>query len=432
MHRASNKMSIVVTTDYHTVERDYNIFVARSNLKPEEKYPKSLVQFFGSQMTVPFYRGLSKCPHYFDDIKPGMDWNTPPPNVILTPDQEVVASSIVESVTTKRCCIVSCPPGFGKTFTTLATMAVLKKGRVMIVANRSLIIGQWISAIKTLYPLATTHLLKTEDDVNTITADFILASIQTLRNFNRLIKVDVLICDEVHALLSYKQALSLLRVSTQKLIGLSATPFRYDDYHVVIEYMFGKEMIGVPFEPRPHIVFKINTGIRYPLTYIQRGGKKLLDYNALLEEQSKDMLRTQSIIDCITQPDFAHVRWLIVVKREAHVTAFIAACGKNNVTVDQLVGSKNNYNPHAQVIVGTMAKIGTGFDEPSRNGLVIAADTLAYYTQLHGRVFRNPSEHPVIFDFVDDLYVFEKHYKTRLQTYLINNAKVYEKYLFES
>ena len=269
-------MSIFITLDYKTVESNYNVFIAKSNLNPSVKEPKPVVKFFGDKMGVPFYRGLQNSPYYFsENDQATTQWNISFPNITLRPEQEKVVKESLELIEMQRCCIISCPPGFGKTFTTLFMMYELKKGSVLIVTNRCILLKQWQKAIQEIYPSATMHVLKTKDDVSKINCDFILTSIQTLKKFNTPIDVDVLICDELHSLLSYEQTLALLLVRPQKLIGLSATPYRYDDLNTVIEWMFGPTTIGTLFEPRPHTVFKINTGIRYPIQKCSRGKKEM-------------------------------------------------------------------------------------------------------------------------------------------------------------
>ena len=112
-------------------------------------------------------------------------------------------------------------------------------------------------------------------------------------------------------------------------------------------------------------------------------------------------------------------------KYEGDWLKFIDYCKKkyncNPLDVDDLESAyalTANYmdwlheDPEAKVLIGTNSKVGTGFDHPKLNTLILAADVEEYYVQYMGRIFRTKEGTPIIFDMVDNNPTLEKHFKT--------------------
>ncbi len=66
-------------------------------------------------------------------------------------------------------------------------------------------------------------------------------------------------------------------------------------------------------------------------------------------------------------------------------------------------------------MIGTSAKIGTGFDFDKLDTLLLAADVVEYYIQFIGRIMRKDDVNPIIFDLVDNNKTLQKHYSERLK-----------------
>ena len=81
-------------------------------------------------------------------------------------------------------------------------------------------------------------------------------------------------------------------------------------------------------------------------------------------------------------------------------------------------GSAKTYNTNARILVATYSKAGVGFDNPKLDMLIVAGDVEEMFEQYLGRVFRRMDTVPIIIDMVDHFHVFEKHFQTRMLTYL--------------
>ena len=81
------------------------------------------------------------------------------------------------------------------------------------------------------------------------------------------------------------------------------------------------------------------------------------------------------------------------------------------------MGSNQEFDKKARILIGTISKIGTGFDHPSLDALMLAADVEEYFIQFLGRCMRTKEVEPIVFDLVDNYTVLKKHFNTRRSVY---------------
>ena len=75
-------------------------------------------------------------------------------------------------------------------------------------------------------------------------------------------------------------------------------------------------------------------------------------------------------------------------------------------------------------MVSTYSKAGVGFDNPKLDMLIVAGDVEEMFEQYLGRVFRRMDTVPIIIDIVDKFHVFDKHFQTRMLTYLQSGGDI--------
>ena len=197
------------------------------------------------------------------------------------------------------------------------------------------------------------------------------------------------------------------------MIGLSATPYRTDD---------SQKLFGLFFEPRalifkpllkPHTVYKVETGLKIKLTQQKKTGR--IDWGAVLQAQTESPERNALIVNIVKERPNAH--FLILSKRVEHIKAISNFLFEAGIPNECLYGSKKPNKNNLRILVGSFQKLGKGFDRADFNALILSADVEQYFVQSLGRVFRDPSVEPVIFDLVDDNFILEKHFKARAQVY---------------
>jgi len=226
--------------------------------------------------------------------------------------------------------------------------------------------------------------------------------------------IGTLVIDESHTFCSNSRVPALLATSPLYCITCSATPIRDDGMHVMIEAISGTDRI-IKISQKPFNVIRYNTGFdpEMPVNY-----DGMPNWNKLVTMMCEDPERNNLIIELVK----AHVnkdKILILTTRKEHVLLLHGLISALGIKCDYMTGTKKTYSD-SNVLVGTIKKIGTGFDEESAcadyNGiriarliLVVSIKSVALLEQVAGRVFR--SQFPEIDYLVDDNNISDKHFK---------------------
>lgn len=311
--------------------------------------------------------------------------------------------------------IVSAQPGFGKTITAIAVACELGVKTVVIV-NKIVLLNQWIQALCGFAPSAVVQVVKSRDLVlNPNASVYIVNAVNVVKHNHEFWKcVKFVIVDELHQIITNKLCIGLLRFVPVAILGLSATPYRHDDFHNAIEWFFGTDTIGSTLWHRHRYRVVETHWTPRNISYTPRG----LDWNKILEEQSLDNERNELIAkECISEVENG-ATVLILVKRIAQAKILKRLIGTRVVEpVATLVGSAKLFDKNCKVLIGTTSKIGVGFDYAPINCLIVAADVKQYFVQFLGRCMRTINVIPVIVDFRDSFNTLEKHLNARIDVY---------------
>jgi len=334
----------------------------------------------------------------------------------LRPEQINIYQNAKKMLTDNHVVMISCYPGFGKTVTTLALVCSYLMP-VVIVCHRVCLFDQWKLSIQQF--CSACQIVKLPDDAGKV-FDFAIVNIANLHKLQNLPKDFILVTDEAHLLLSEKRSHNLLKLFPRRLIGLTATPYRPDELDVLFKHFYGSNFI-VKKLFKVHDIYTIHTGIVMNERHLY--GK--LDWNYMLEQQSDNLDRHNIIVDIINI--FPETRtWLILVKRKSHGQALHdLLIKKKNRIVSLLIGNVHHYDVNCNILIGTVGKIGTGFDFPKLDSLMVAADMVQYYIQFLGRVMRT-SNVPVVVDLVDAHPIMMNHFNERRKEYLQHGGRMIE------
>lgn len=411
---------------------------------------------------------------------------------VLRDEQTSIARQLVTDLReTSGCSVFASQPGFGKTVVSIDIACQLASSTAsyaaaIILTNRNLIGDQWYDAIAKFAPSATVGVAKSNSpmpDTNFVIVNpAILQSIYdvtaaaaqqplsantshaaTITKRCSTIRTNLLIVDELHSLITPVYSRHLLGIESRYVLGLSATPYRFDEYDRAIRLFFGNVVRGDPLH-RPHFVYCIRTAFalvpRYKparrVPYYKRrggdggwgggggadgktvvfGGKSTtsdvaataaarrvgfynqLDWSYVLDAQANDRPRNEKIVETIC--DRLDRTWLILVKRVQHAKTLCAMFEQRGVDCVTLVGSTKaatvakSRSMAARVTVGTVQKLGIGYDDCRVDALCIAADVERYYVQFLGRCMRRSDVVPIVLDFVDSFAILERHFRNRL------------------
>lgn len=331
----------------------------------------------------------------------------------LRPEQVQVFNDARKLLLQQSTCMISCYTGFGKTITTIALACSLQL-KTVIVIHRVCLLEQWKSSIQTF---ASDCILKifdsecsTDDEYH-----FAIVNICNIPKFN-FKSANLVILDETHLLLSEKRSINLLKLQPVKMIGLTATPYRPDELHMLFKLFFGENYIIKKLQ-KPHVVYVVNTGLEIKE---RRLFNSKLDWNFVLEQQSSSESRNKLVKLVIDK--FKDRTWLILVKRIKHAELLKKILEKT-YKVSVLVGTTQTFDHECDILIGTVSKIGTGFDYPKLNSLIVAADMVEYYIQYLGRIMRT-KDNPIVVDFVDSHPILQYHFEKRKRVYLDHGGKI--------
>jgi superfamily II DNA or RNA helicase len=212
-----------------------------------------------------------------------------------------------------------------------------------------------------------------------------------------------LVVDEAHGFCTRASSNVLLHFVPRYLLLLTATPRRRDELDIFLDTLAPFEVSRLTF--KWHTLYRVSTSIHYET-------KSWNDYLSLVTQDNE---RNSLILRLVMS---SNEKTLILTWRQDHVLLLYQRLVDLGLTVECLYGNKNHYRD-AQVLIGTISKIGEGFDETlsddfsgiriSRLILVTTLRSERLVEQLFGRVFR--SCRPSIYVLVDDVYFCYHHWR---------------------
>lgn len=283
--------------------------------------------------------------------------------------------------------------------------------RTLIIVNKIVLMKQWEESILKFCPKAVVHRVTAKSPKKP--GDFYIMNAQNVEKKGKDFFSDVglVIVDEAHMIMAETLSRSLQHVYPRYLIGLTATPYRPDGLNILLQLYFGRHKIIRKLH-RKHIVYKVDTGF---IPKVERTLQGRVNWGSILDQQANCEARNELIINIIeSHPDR---NFLVLVKRISQGKYLIAELEKRGVSVTNLIGSNQEFESSARVLIGTCQKVGTGFDHPKLNTLILAADIQEYFIQYLGRIFRVKDSEPIVFDLVDSNGILRKHFATRQRVY---------------
>jgi len=331
---------------------------------------------------------------------------------VLREQQKEVKEEAINYLNKTGCVIISIATGLGKTITSISLASTIKL-KTLVIVNKIVLIKQWEESIIKVCPDAKVQKLTSKSKFDNDCDFYIMNAINVSKMSKTFFKnIGVLICDEVHLLLAETLSKSLQNVCPRYLIGLSATPNRLDGLEVLLNIYFGDNKIIRELK-REHIVYKVNTGIKIPMEICETTGK--VDWNKILQIQSENEERNDIIIKIIQK--FKDRTFLVLCKRVEQANYLVKKLRMIDEYVDDLVGSKQDFDKNARILVGISSKVGTGFDWPKLDALILANSVKDFFIQILGRIFRKEYTIPIVFDLLDSNHILTKHFKDRLEVY---------------
>ncbi len=326
--------------------------------------------------------------------------------------QSEVKNDVIQHLNRTHSVLLSLHVGWGKSV--FALYIACKLGMpIMLVTHRLVLVRQWMDLAATVTDAECCFLTSSPKSFSR-TAQFYFINACNIAKIPADIRarIGVVIVDEVHLICAEARFTGFFHLQPRYMIGLSATPYRNDGLTVLIDRYFGTACIERALV-RPHTVHVVRTGLSLDF---KLGWDGRMDWNSVLGAQAENPRRNQLMVDIVC--NISTLNFLILVKRVEHGRALANALMVRGVTVTDLLGTNQTYDPLARVLIATTQKLEAGFSHDKLDAFIIATDIESYFIQYLGRVFRRVDSRPIIFDFVDAAPgVLYKHFKTREAVY---------------
>lgn len=284
--------------------------------------------------------------------------------------------------------------------------------KTLIIVNKIVLMKQWEESILKFCDNAIVQRLTTKSKYNENSDYYIMNAINVPKKDKDFFSdIGLVIVDEAHLIMAESLSKSLGRIFPRYLIALTATPYRPDGLDILLSLFFGEKKIIRKLH-REHTVYKIETGFK-PLVKLANNGR--VNWGALLDSQANDVDRNNFIVKLVKK--YKDRTFLILTKRITQGNFLLERFIEENESVTSLLGSQQDFNNDARILIGTCQKCGVGFDHPKLDTLLLACDLQEYFIQYLGRVFRRKDVKPIIFDIVDNNGILKKHFTSRRIVY---------------
>jgi superfamily II DNA or RNA helicase len=240
--------------------------------------------------------------------------------------------------------------------------------------------------------------------------------------------IGVVVYDEAHTFCTEGRKNCLLGITPTFVIAASATMHRPDDMIGMMHAVVGEHAV-VEISQKPFKVYKYNTGIVIPIVKNAMGK---VDYSKVISAQVESDERNGLVCNLVEQHSADKI--LIMCKYKKHVETLHSLLKERGKSVDTMFGTKKSYSD-SQILIGTINKIGTGFDEKAAckdfNGvrinvliLTCSIKSLGLLEQVVGRSFR--SDAPQVYYLIDHNSIVQNHWRGAVKWFKSRNGVIQE------
>lgn len=326
--------------------------------------------------------------------------------------QKEIQSSAIKNMNNTGSYIIAAYPGFGKSITSISIMSKIKL-RTLIIVNRVVLVEQWKAALEDFCPgIFVEYITAKSVILDGNPPDVMIMNAINVRKKDPSFYTGVgfVIVDEIHLIMSRVLSQSLQMITPRYLLGLSATPYRVDGLNSLITFFFGSEKTHIPLYHK-HKVYKVNTGFSPKID--RTSGH--LNWGAVIESQANNIERNELIISIVKK--FKDRVFLILSKRVDQANYIFQRLQEEKEDVTSLIGSQQTFERESRILIGITSKVGTGFNHPRLDSLILACDIVEYFVQYLGRIIRKRDSDVLVFDLVDNNRTLEKHFQERVKVY---------------
>lgn len=296
--------------------------------------------------------------------------DTIPATFVPREHQVPLIAALTERLRTHRIATLCAPTGAGKTSMSIV-VANRVPGRKLILCPRSPLVPQWENEIKSILPGALVYAdgpnMKADPAMLRI-AEYVVVYYRRSEKFDRefLDNVSLLIVDELHECCNNTTVAAILNVSAAYMIGCTATPDQRKTY-AIAKLFFGEDYVRAHMDRRctfsiVDMMVQIDDAKYHRAT---ENGKKM-HYGRMERAIVADPVCEDRWVALIAGLVNTFKRKIIAItKYVAQAESLSARLNAIGVSADTYVGTKRTYDGNAAVLLGTVRKVSTGFDQQS-------------------------------------------------------------------
>ena len=330
--------------------------------------------------------------------------------IILRENQENIYIKSIKYLEKYNTVTLNLYTGFGKTILSIYISSKYNFLTLIIYYGR-IIANQWEKTINE-FTNATSLVVKNKkiENISQIfNINFIICSIGKLNYINKEIlhKIGFIIIDEIHVMCTNKRIPNLLKPTPKYIIACTATPKRNDNKDLAFKNICGFHNVYINDE-RKLTIYRLFTNIKFSNTS--------RNWELFLNEMYHNKERNEIVRKIVKENKNKKI--LILTWRIFHINILYNML-KEDEDINIIKSNDLTYND-SRVLISTISKIGTGFDEKSLcrnfNGkyidLIIFLSTTSssvLITQAFGRGRR--SKDPSIIYFYDNSISIARHWK---------------------
>ena len=340
----------------------------------------------------------------------------------LRPKQAEIKDESLDLLRENNTVLLSAYPGFGKTITTLSIISELKL-KTLVIVNKLVLIEQWKDAIEKFLNIKA-EVIKGKNSKKILNSKIYISNATNIPKHDlENLNIGCVVTDEAHLLLTKAFSEALLTISPSKLISLSATPYRYDNFNILFDLFFGLKRIDCPLK-REHLIYQIVSKEKIE-SEINKNGS--LNWASVISHQTKSPIRNQTIVDNCNLFVNENRHTIVLCKRIEQILILKEKLEQIDIIPATFYGDDLDFERERKVLLSTFQKAGTGFDYPDASCLILGVDCENYFLQVLGRIFRKDDIIPIIVDIVDNHQVLLKHWYSRKKVYIEANGIIQRK-----
>jgi len=330
---------------------------------------------------------------------------------------------VVESMLQNNNGIVHMSTGSGKSIVALDYISKCK-GKATIIVKDKTLLHQMIKDCQKFLSYDCGQV----GDGKRVIKDITVCTIHSLVNDKATLdaislQTEILIVDEIQEFVSYKRKDCLDSFSPNVFFGMTATPYRSneDGRTDAIKFLFGDTIVSHMEKTIAPVVEVWCSGVNIPVR---------ADYADMIEDMVNSDDRNKLIAGIALGEILNGRKVLILTKRVQHAqNLFNLVSGADGVYhIEQdtkgkavlIEGFKSGRVPYS-CIIGTMSLLGTGFDVPTLDRVIIAGDmrSSVLVVQAVGRILRLLSgKNPRVIDICDEKNgMLKNQFKSRKKIY---------------